>query len=191
MCAPRWNISRSFLLNALFKKGTNLLFTNSKNFDNSNYNVKQYSIEPDLSYTRKANLRITLGYKYNHKYNDPADGGDKYNAGSINVDTKYNLVTNTSLQAKFTYTNISYTGNTNSTVSYIILDGLLPGKNYLWNLDFTKKLGNNLELSIQYDGRKPGEGTNRSYRQGFSPGDPVNKKNREFENPRFVYLLEP
>jgi hypothetical protein len=40
----------------------------------------------------------------------------------------------------------------------VILDGLLPGKNYLWSLDITKKLGGNLELGIQYEGRKPGEG---------------------------------
>ena len=154
----RWNISRSFLLTSTSKKGINYLFTSSSNFDNSNYSVNQYSVEPDISFTRRANLRITLGYRYAEKKNAAQYGGDTYYSGSINTDAKYNLVSNTSLQAKFTYSDIHYTGNTNSTVSYIMLDGLLPGKNYLWNLDLTKKLGNNLELSIQYEGRKPGEG---------------------------------
>jgi len=154
----RLSLSRSFLINATFKKGINQLFTTSKNFDNSNYNVDQYSLEPDISYTRKSNFRITLGYKYNDKKNAPAYGGEKYFSNSINTDIKYNILQNTSLQGKFTFSDISYTGNTNSTVSYIILDGLLPGKNYLWNIDLTKKLGSNLELSVQYEGRKPGEG---------------------------------
>jgi hypothetical protein len=63
--------------------------------------------------------------------------------------------------AKFTYTDISFSSldavpNVNAASSYIILEGLQPGKNYLWTLDFTKRLSNNLEFSMQYEGRKPG-----------------------------------
>ena len=76
---------------------------------------------------------------------------------SFNIDSKFNAVNNTSLTGKFTYTQINYNGAINSTVSYIMLDALLPGKNLLWNFDLTKRLGNNLELSFQYEGRKPAE----------------------------------
>ena len=154
----RWNMSKSIVLNGVFKTGTNYLFSNNKSFDNSNYKISQYSIAPDLSYTRRANLRISIGYNYNPQKNDPAYGGETSFASSIITDVKYNLVQSTSLQGRFTMTDIHYTGNTNTTVSYIMLDGLLPGKNYIWGLDLTKKLGSFLELNIAYEGRKPGEG---------------------------------
>jgi hypothetical protein len=37
-----------------------------------------------------------------------------------------------------------------------MLDVLLPGKNYLWSLGLTKRLLNNVELNLQYDGIKAG-----------------------------------
>ncbi|HCL84349.1 MAG TPA: hypothetical protein DIC22_10260, partial [Chitinophagaceae bacterium] len=149
----RWNMSKSFLLNAVFKKGGNSLYSNNKSFGNSNYNISGYSIAPDLSYTRRANLRVSLGYNYNPQKNDPLSGGESSYSSSVIADVKYNLVQNTSVQAKFTMNDIQYNGNTNTTVSYILLDGLLPGKNYIWGLDLTKKLGSFLELNINYEGR--------------------------------------
>ena len=154
----RWNISKALLLNAILKTGTNYLFASNIDFDSSNYNIHQYSIAPDLSYTKNANLRIGVGYTYSPQINDPQFGGESSYSSSYDATVKYNLVQSTSVQAKFTLNNITYNGTTNTTVSYILLDGLLPGKNYIWSLDLTRKLGSFLELNINYEGRKPGEG---------------------------------
>jgi hypothetical protein len=67
------------------------------------------------------------------------------------------VLQNSSISGKFTFNNIEYktvTPGAVSTVSYIMLDGLLPGKNYLWKLTITKRLLKNLELNFTYDGRK-------------------------------------
>ena len=87
-------------------------------------------------------------------------GGQNYTSTGINSDFKYNILQSTSIQGKFIFSDISYTSkegapSVTSPVSYTILEGLPPGRNYVWGLDFTKQLGSSLEISLQYDGRKP------------------------------------
>lgn len=150
----RWNISRALSLTVNGKKGLNALYT--PQFNNRNYQLDIYNAEPNLTYIRGTSFRIITGYKYESKKNLPLYGGEKSTSHSINLESKYNILQNSSITGKFTFNNINYKSPANTTVSYIMLDGLLPGKNYLWSLSFTKRLLNNLELTMQYDGRKPG-----------------------------------
>ncbi len=154
----RINFSRSFLLTLNGRTGTNSLFTPNAKFDNRNYKLNIYTAEPILTYIHGTDFRIGTGYKFENKKNAALYGGEKSISNSINVDTKYNVLQNSSITGRFTFNNINFksaSGNAASTVSYIMLDGLLPGKNYLWNLTVTKRLLKNLELNLQYDGRKP------------------------------------
>jgi hypothetical protein len=150
----RWNPARQITFEIIQKTGNNSLFT--PKFDNRNYHVETFVSEPRVTFTSGTNYRLSTSYEFEKKKNQPQYGGEKSVSNSMNVEGKYNAVNNTSFAGKFTYSNISYTGMPNTTVSYIMLDALLPGKNFLWNFDLTKRLGNNLELSFQYEGRKPG-----------------------------------
>lgn len=150
----RWNISRSlqFTLNA--KKGINALYT--PQFANRNFELSVYNAEPNLIFISGTTFRIAGGYKFEQKKNLPVYGGEKSISNSVNIESKYNILQNSSLTGKFTLNSIDYDFPANTTVSYIMLDGLLPGKNYLWSLGLNKRLANNLEISLQYDGRKAG-----------------------------------
>jgi hypothetical protein len=156
----RWNLSRSFAFLTSIRKGANSLFTPNSQFDNRNYDLKIRTLEPSVTYIQGTKFRIATGYKYEDKKNQPVFGGEKSRSNSINLETKYNVLQNSSITGRFTFNNIDFKTSGNaavSTVSYIMLDGLLPGKNYLWSVTLTKKLLNNLELNFQYDGRKPAE----------------------------------
>lgn len=134
------------------------MFTPNAQFDNRNYDLDINSIEPLVTFLRGTTFRVATGYKYENKKNHPAYGGEKAGSHSINVESKYNVLQNSSITGRFTLNNIDYksaNGSATSTVSYIMLDGLLPGKNYLWSVILSKRLLNNLELNFQYDGRKP------------------------------------
>jgi len=150
----RINLSRTFTFDVNNRKGFTALYTPS--FGNRNYELDIQSTEPRFSFVKGTVFRIQTSYRFENKKNNAAYGGEKATSNSLNVESKYNVLQNSSINARFTFNTIQYSGSTNSTVSYIILDGLLPGQNFLWYLDFTKRLFNNLELNFQYDGRKPG-----------------------------------
>lgn len=151
----RWNLTRQYAIDLVQKAGANSLLT--PKFSNRNYDLQTITSEPRFTFTRGTTYRLQASYQYRRKQNRQVYGGEKSTNNSLNLEGKYNAVNNTSISGKFTFSNIAYNGATNSTISYIMLDGLLPGKNYLWNVDVTKRLNNNLELSFQYEGRKPAE----------------------------------
>lgn len=159
----RLNLNKSVALTGVYRQGIDQLNNSSSNFDSSNYDLNVFSVEPGLTYTKGSNLRIGLSFRMTEKQNSPVWGGQHYTSDALNTDFKYNILQSTSIQGKFTVTSIVYTAekngsaSTTSPVSYTILEGLAPGRNYLWGLDFTKKLGGSLELSLQYEGRKAGD----------------------------------
>ena len=149
----RWNPAKQFTVELLQRLGNQSLFT--PKFDNRNYNIATSYTEPRFTFTKGTQFRLATSYQLSTKQNQAIFGGEKSNSNSFVTEGKYNSVNSTSFTGKLTYTNIQYSGAPNSTISYIMLDALLPGKNMLWNLDLTKRLGNNLELNFEYEGRKP------------------------------------
>jgi len=90
------------------------------------------------------------------KTNDPAFGVENALIHQLNTEIRYNVIGNSSLSARYSFAAIQYNGDSSGTLAYNMLEGLQPGSNHLWNITFEKKLANNLQISISYDGRKTG-----------------------------------
>jgi hypothetical protein len=146
------------LFNRILLENTNRLYFNkliTPGFDNRNFDIRQKSTEAKISYSNNTKIRIGTGFQTETKQNRQGSG-ERATVYSYSIDAKYNALQSAALNGKFTLSNIRYKGNPNSTVSYIMLEALVPGKNYLWNIDFVKTLKNNLEISFRYEGRKTG-----------------------------------
>jgi hypothetical protein len=149
----RWNFNRSIATSFTNKFIRNQLTTPS--FANRNYLVDEVSAEPSVSYIYKSDFRVSLIYTHDIRKNK-IDLMEKAVNNALAAEVKYNILSNGTINGRFSFNNINFTGNANSTVGYILLDGLLPGKNYLWNIELTKRLAGNIEINLQYEGRKPG-----------------------------------
>lgn len=150
----RWNISRTLLFTLNGKRGKNALYT--PQFNNRNYELAVHSIEPSVIFNKGTTFGFVTSYRLGYKKNLPLFGGERSVSNSLSLESKYSVLQSSSVSGKFTFNNIGYNYPANTTVSYIMLDGLLPGKNFLWNLTFSKRLLNNLELRFEYNGRKAG-----------------------------------
>ena len=131
------------------------LLTGGAVFQNRNYRIVQNKIEPNLIYQFKSIFRANIGYRYTQKRNK-IDVMERMVEQSLTSEFKYNASSKMSAGLKTTYSKIQFANaaSINSTVGFIMLGGLLPGKNYIWTVDFIRKLSGNLELNIQYEGRK-------------------------------------
>ncbi len=147
----RSNWIKMFTLDLIAKTNQNVLKT--PGFQNRNYSVRSNVLEPRLTFTYGTKLRLQAGYKNDNKQNGNTESAK---IKTVSVDGKYNLVSNTSVASKLSLSNISFNGVPSSTLGYVMLEGLQPGKNFIWTMDVTKRLGAFMEISIQYEGRQSG-----------------------------------
>jgi hypothetical protein len=151
----RWNITKSLTILGKFNSG--LKIAQIDYTVNRNYEIKSNSGIIDFSYQPTTTFRIGGVYQINQKRNSILLGNETSKANEISVNVKYNESQKGSLMADFKTVVILFEGNANSAVSYEMMEGLKAGKNYVWSLNYQRLLSKNLQLSIQYSGRKSGE----------------------------------
>jgi hypothetical protein len=147
----RSNWFKMFTLDLIGRLNRNILET--PNFGNRNFNILSRAIEPRITFTRGTTLRLQSSYKWDKKQNK---GPENALINSLNLEGKYNLVSNTSITSRITFSNIQFNGIASSSLGYVMLDGLQPGKNFLWTMDLTKRISSFIEMSVQYEGRRSG-----------------------------------
>jgi hypothetical protein len=156
MMKLRWTLFKVFTgtLNAQhgYKGYASALMT-----DGRTYNIQQNNLEPALTWIARSAVRITGSYKYDRRTNDPLYGGENADIQSINLDSRITKPALGTIQARATYASIKYNGAANTSLSFVMLDALQVGSNWLWYINWERKLSKGIELSLEYEGRKPGD----------------------------------
>jgi hypothetical protein len=153
----RWNISQPLAINLRMKHGTRAY--QSALDDNRTYKVKSWSAAPSLIWLYRSMLRATASVNYEERKNNPLFGGEKATIQSASIEFRFSQPATGVIQLRGTYSNIQYNGVATNPVSYIMLDALQKGSNYLWYMNWERRVGKGIEISLEYEGRKPGQVT--------------------------------
>jgi hypothetical protein len=151
----RWNVKKFLAL--LFEGSIGDKSFNSNFFDGDDFDIRKYNLKSGLEYTWKTKLRTGFTYNYGNRSNRPEFGGELAKIHELRWDFKFSLVGKSTLTAETRFVQIGYNGEAGSTKSYEILEGLNTGQNYLWGLRLDQNLARNIQLTLQYEGRKTGD----------------------------------
>lgn len=151
----RYNLTKNIQATLQWREGSKSF--SSQYLENRNFLFKTQSYEPSLIFLLLKNqLRTAFSYRNDLRKNEPRFGNEKASIHNFNFDTKYNIPSSGSIALKGTFSNISFSGNSNSTLGYAMLDGLVNGRNFLWQVSFDRRIAKNVEMTLEYEGRKPG-----------------------------------
>jgi hypothetical protein len=148
----RWNVTRAWSINS-----TNIYGNKSSVslfFSTRNYAIEYFDLEQKLSYQPNTAFRVSVIYKYSVKQNIIREGFQKAELNDFGLEFKYNQVEKGSLTGKVNFISISYNDLENTPIAYEMLNALKTGYNYTWGLSYQRNLTSNIQISINYDGRK-------------------------------------
>lgn len=125
----------------------------SEQFANRNYRIAQYSLRPKISYLYSNFSRLELLYGFKDKRNTLGDN-ETLKSHTATANLVFTKQPSYAINAGFNAIFNSFEGNSGSAVGYQLLEGLQPGTNFTWNLQFNKRITSYLDLNISYLGRK-------------------------------------
>ena len=122
------------------------------NFPNNDFYISGWESTIGLEYRLKQNLQYRFTSSYGGKNN--LLGNEQAQFIDLETSAGYAGKSKFRIDASLRYNRILYQSSDNPTIELIMLEGLRNGNNFLWELRFTKRLINNFDLSINYNGRK-------------------------------------
>lgn len=151
----RWNLTKTLLLRNEAELGNKR--SESDFLTNRAFNIDYYELSPEFSYQPGTTFRLSLLGSYREKFNSDSLGGQQATIRDLGTEVRYNIQTKGSLLANFNFIVIDYDDDENTALAYEMLEALRTGNNITWNLSYQRNLSKNMQLNLNYSGRKSQE----------------------------------
>ncbi|PTM14810.1 MAG: hypothetical protein DA408_01985 [Bacteroidetes bacterium] len=147
----RWNMTDASTLRIALARQQRT--ADSEFFNNKDYDLQGYTLEPALSYQPGQDYRITLSYNYLTEENKLPETGEGLQRSEFQLEGNYQQW----LRLSASYIKVDLAGDPRSPVGFVLLNGLQTGRNWIWNAALTRQLGRYLQMTLTYEGRQTGE----------------------------------
>jgi len=144
-------IKESWLFDMQYENSLNKSIV--ENTPNRNFTIKQNAVTPKVSYLLSNQSSISLAYEVSQKKNILI-GNENLSQQRFTASFRFANKQDATFTGAFDWFENEFEGNAFSPVSFQILEGLEPGRNFTWNVLAQKKITKFLELNINYNGRK-------------------------------------
>jgi hypothetical protein len=120
-----------------------------------NFRIEYLQIKPQLTWQPDYNRRVSLLSNFTKRKNTL--GIEKSTVAEIGIEAQLNTAQQGTFSANFSYLNIAFNEESNSSLGFEMLEGLSIGNNFTWGINLQRNITKNLQLNFTYNGRKPGD----------------------------------
>jgi hypothetical protein len=151
----RWNITREIMLNIASNKEVKTNF--SSYAITRNYELDVTDFKGKFSFQPNTLFRLSLVGRYSEKMNSINYGGEQAFLTDVGIDFRRNKKNKGLISGSIHIVNIEFNGESNSSIGFEMLEALQQGLNTTWSINIQRNLAKNLQLSLNYNGRKSKE----------------------------------
>lgn len=161
----RWNFTSGIGLELRPEQGFKTLSSDAGALASRNYRVFYQQVEPKLSIQPGNRWRLSLLFNYKEQQNlveqqNTLSSGERAVLRRTGLEFTLSNPEKGNLVFTGALVTITYNGIATSAVGYEMLEGLQPGVNGTWGVSYQRTLANNLQISLNYNGRQsPGLNT--------------------------------
>ena len=148
----RWNLNKFLMLKSEYNNGFK---SNTSTYAlNRNFNISEIETINKFSFQPNTLFRLSINARYCEKKNAVELGNENSYISDFGLELRRSKRDRALINAEINLVNIDYNGVSNSAIGFEMLEGLQDGKNVTWKLSLQKNMSNNVQLSINYNGRK-------------------------------------
>lgn len=127
----------------------------SEFFSSKNYKIEAIKTELTCQWQPTSTFRVAI--KYSYKKKDNLWGNELSNIHTVGPEIKYSWLKKGSINLWAKVVNVDYSDDGSTAIAYEMMEGHQNGENYQWSANVSRKLSKYLQLTVNYNGRKPSD----------------------------------